>query len=247
MTSKCFIYLPLCCGMHYLEYIHLDVASWRYSASWVYGCYVHIHTCNNVYMQVQAAQKMLLDVCLQIARGMQYLSERNFVHRDLAARNCMWAEEQTARVFKPHLHVKNVWSGKWTDRTEPVYYVLFNPNYKAQRVFNRDYYTTHLATLFHQSTIVLTFGNNLTCKIFTWWERSHIKLCVIYKMHCSAHRINSDGVIKVADFGLAEELYTKDYFRQDKSDTVRLPFKWMAPESLKDGVFSEKTDVVCVP
>ena len=65
-------------------------------------------------------------------------------------------------------------------------------------------------------------------------------------MHYSTHRINSDGVIKVADFGLAEELYTKDYFRQDKSDTVRLPFKWMAPESLKDGVFSEKTDVVCV-
>ena len=78
------------------------------------------------------------------------------------------------------------------------------------------------------------------------WGRSHIKLCVIYKMFCSTHRINSDGVIKVADFGLAEELYSKDYFRQDKSDTVRLPFKWMAPESLKDGVFSEKTDVVCV-
>ena len=66
------------------------------------------------------------------------------------------------------------------------------------------------------------------------------------EMRCSTHRINSDGVIKVADFGLAEELFTKDYFRQDKSDTVRLPFKWMAPESLKDGVFSEKTDVVCV-
>ena len=46
--------------------------------------------CICVYvLQVQAAQKMLLDVCLQIARGMQYLSERNFIHRDLAARNCM--------------------------------------------------------------------------------------------------------------------------------------------------------------
>ena len=48
----------------------------------------------------------------------------------------------------------------------------------------------------------------------------------------------------MADFGLAEELYVKDYFRQDKSDNIRLPFKWMAPESLNDRVFSEKTDVV---
>ena len=58
-------------------------------------------------------------------------------------------------------------------------------------------------------------------------------------------RIDSDAVIKVADFGLAvEEDNAKGYFRQDKSDCVRLPFKWMALESLRDGVFTEKTDVV---
>ena len=52
-------------------------------------------------------------------------------------------------------------------------------------------------------------------------------------------------MIKVADFGLAvKEDYTKGYFRQDKSDAIKLPFKWMAPESLRDGVFTEKTDVV---
>lgn len=59
------------------------------------------------------------------------------------------------------------------------------------------------------------------------------------------YRIDSDGVIKVADFGLAvEEENAKGYFRQDKSDSVRLPFKWMALESFRDGVFTTKTDVV---
>ena len=51
--------------------------------------------------------------------------------------------------------------------------------------------------------------------------------------------------VKVADFGLTEDIYTKSYFRQDTSDTsVRLPLKWMALESIKLRMFSEKTDVV---
>ncbi len=33
------------------------------------------------------------------------------------------------------------------------------------------------------------------------------------------------------------------YFRENDGG-VKLPFKWMAPESLTDGVFTEKTDVV---
>ena len=51
-------------------------------------------------------------------------------------------------------------------------------------------------------------------------------------------------VIKVADFGLCESLETKEYFRQDKSAAVKLPVKWLAPESMEDYVFSEKSDVV---
>ena len=49
--------------------------------------------------------------------------------------------------------------------------------------------------------------------------------------------------MKVADFGLAEDVYTTGYFRENDGG-VKLPFKWMAPESLTDGVFTEKTDVV---
>ncbi len=52
-------------------------------------------------------------------------------------------------------------------------------------------------------------------------------------------------VIKVADFGLAESLDTsKEYFRQGNDNAIKLPMKWLALESINDGVFSEKSDVV---
>lgn len=61
-------------------------------------------------------------------------------------------------------------------------------------------------------------------------------------------RIDNNGVIKVADFGLSEEVYTKTYFNQFKdkneAESVKLPIKWMAIESIHDGIFSEKSDVV---
>ena len=51
--------------------------------------------------------------------------------------------------------------------------------------------------------------------------------------------------VKVADFGFSENLYTRAYVRIVMDGGVKLPVKWMAPESILDGVFSEKTDVVC--
>ena len=52
-------------------------------------------------------------------------------------------------------------------------------------------------------------------------------------------RLDGDGNIKVGDFGLAEDVYIRGYFRQDKYDAIKVPFRWMAPESLRDGLFSE--------
>ena len=65
-----------------------------------------------------------------------------------------------------------------------------------------------------------------------------------YYGHGYIHRLDFHCVIKVADFGLTEKMYTQNYFRQGQKSTVRLPIKWMAPESLSDGLFNEATDVV---
>ena len=60
------------------------------------------------------------------------------------------------------------------------------------------------------------------------------------------NRIDFGFVIKVADFGLSECLVdtSKEYFREIEGDSTKLPIKWLALESITDGIFSEKTDVV---
>jgi len=59
-----------------------------------------------------------------------------------------------------------------------------------------------------------------------------------------AFRVDEKFVIKVADFGFARDIYTTEYYRVEKHNT--LPVKWMPLESLLDGYFDEKTDVVCM-
>ena len=72
-----------------------------------------------------------------------------------------------------------------------------------------------------------------------------IMSCVcLANLSCIFSRLDYSGNVRVGDFGLAEDVYTRGYFRQGKDDAVKLPFKWMAPESLRDGLFSEKSDVV---
>jgi len=57
-------------------------------------------------------------------------------------------------------------------------------------------------------------------------------------------RVDNQLNIRVADFGLARDVYASDYYRQQTAN--RLPVKWMAPETLIDRISNEKTDVVSI-
>jgi proto-oncogene tyrosine-protein kinase ROS len=48
-------------------------------------------------------------------------------------------------------------------------------------------------------------------------------------------------VVKIGDFGLARDMYKNDYYRKEGEGL--LPVRWMAPESLVDGVFTSQSDV----
>ena len=98
-------------------------------------------------------------------------------------------------------------------------------------------------------------------KVHNVFTKEHLKT-IIYNILDGVNDIHQAGLIhrdlkpanilidehcniKVADFGFSESMdATKSYFKQNQDDTIKLPMKWLAPESINDGVFSEKTDVV---
>ena len=53
--------------------------------------------------------------------------------------------------------------------------------------------------------------------------------------------VGKDYVMKIADFGLARDIYKSDLYVKTTSGV--LPIKWMALESLFQKEYSEKSDV----
>nr|BBI47314.1 insulin-like peptide receptor 2 [Gnatocerus cornutus] len=53
--------------------------------------------------------------------------------------------------------------------------------------------------------------------------------------------VAADRTVKIGDFGMARDVYETDYYKKDTAGL--LPVRWMAPESLADGVFTSDSDV----
>ncbi len=57
-------------------------------------------------------------------------------------------------------------------------------------------------------------------------------------------RLDESFTVKVADFGMARDVYDKEYYSVKDCKTAKLPVKWMALESLQTQKFTTKSDVV---
>lgn len=53
--------------------------------------------------------------------------------------------------------------------------------------------------------------------------------------------VSKDCTVKIGDFGMTRDIYDNDYYRRGTS--AKLPVRWMAPEALKDNVYTTSSDV----
>ncbi|KAH3707398.1 hypothetical protein DPMN_066804 [Dreissena polymorpha] len=54
-------------------------------------------------------------------------------------------------------------------------------------------------------------------------------------------RVGKERLVKVADNSFSADLFSKEYMSENGS---MVPVRWMAPESLKQGFFDAKSDIV---
>lgn len=53
--------------------------------------------------------------------------------------------------------------------------------------------------------------------------------------------VANDMTVKIGDFGMSRQIYAGDYYR--KGNKGEMPIRWMAPESLGEGIFTSQSDV----
>ena len=70
-------------------------------------------------------------------------------------------------------------------------------------------------------------------------------MCIYYGLWnvLCFYRVSENYLVKIADFGMSKDVYTDNYYRESSAEKPK-PVRWMSIESLREGVYNSKTEVV---
>ena len=92
-----------------------------------------------------------------------------------------------------------------------------------------------------RETRKITDAENMFFSFINSYFVSYLSQCIHRDVAARNVLLASDLTAKVADFGLARSV-NQDYVYKINSHT-KLPYKWLAPESLFDDIFKCSSDV----
>jgi len=155
------------------------------------------------------------------------------------------SEMEVMKIIGKHVNIINL-LGACT-QNGPLYVIVeFAPHGNL-----RDFLREHRPSLGYEPTIgqepkerkTLTQKDlvSFAYQVARGMEYLASKKCIHRDLAARNVLVSDEYVLKIADFGLARNIHSNDYYR--KKTDGRLPVKWMAPEALFHRIYTTQSDV----